>query len=165
MDIIAKTLKQADIFYKFSDAQLEKVAEICQEKEYTTGEIIFFERTNSDELYIIIHGVVDILVNPTLVGDYHNQHQPAVTIATLRRGQSFGEIALVDQGLRSATARAAQDQTHLIIIPRDQLIKICEANSDLGYRLMLNLAADLAFKIRSTDLKIREKLLYGRTRK
>jgi CRP-like cAMP-binding protein len=165
MDIVAKTLKQADIFYNFSDSQLNLIAEICQQQEYTTGEIIFYERTNCDELYIIIDGVVDILVNPTLVGDHHNQDQPAVTIATLRRGQSFGEIALVDQGLRSATARAAQDKTQVIIVPRDSIIDICQTNTDLGYRLMLNLAADLAFKIRSTDLKIREKLLYTQSRK
>jgi hypothetical protein len=32
----------------------------------------------------------------------------------------------------------------------------------LGYRLMYNLAADLAMKIRNTDLRIRETLLYGK---
>lgn len=157
----AQTLRQADIFYQLTEHQLDLVAEICQDQEYSTGEIIFYERTKSDELYIIIQGVVDILVNPSLVSDTPRKDLPAVTIATLRRGQSFGEIALVDQGLRSATARAAQDNTHLIIIPRDALLKVCDTQPDLGYHLMLNLAADLAFKIRSTDLRIREKLLYG----
>jgi hypothetical protein len=32
----------------------------------------------------------------------------------------------------------------------------------LGYRLMYNLAADLALKIRNADLRIRETLIYGR---
>jgi hypothetical protein len=32
----------------------------------------------------------------------------------------------------------------------------------LGYRLMRNIAADLAFKIRGTDLVIRDRLLWGR---
>lgn len=75
-------------------------------------------------------------------------------------GQSFGEVALVDEGLRSASARAAQKETRLLVIQRDKLIMLCETYPQLGYRLMYNLAADLAMKIRNTDLRIREQLLY-----
>ena len=78
----------------------------------------------------------------------------------MRRGQSFGEIALVDEGLRSATARAAQNDTRLLLIPRDKIIMLCETYPQLGYRLMYNLAMDLAMKIRNSDLRIREQLLY-----
>lgn len=82
-------------------------------------------------------------------------------MALLRRGQSFGEMALVDEGLRSASARAAQKDTRLIMMQRDKLIILCETYPQLGYRLMHNLAADLAMKIRNTDLRIREQLLYN----
>jgi CRP/FNR family transcriptional regulator, cyclic AMP receptor protein len=79
----------------------------------------------------------------------------------LRRGQSFGEISLVDEGLRSATAEAKHKDTRLLVIPRYKLIMLCETYPQLGYRLMYNLAADLAMKIRNTDLRIREKVMYG----
>jgi CRP-like cAMP-binding protein len=103
---------------------------------------------------------VEILINPALVGAPDKSKQEGSPIATLRRGQSFGEIALVDEGLRSATARAAQNETRLLVIPRDKLIMLCETYPQLGYRLMYNLAADIAMKIRNTDLRIREQLLY-----
>ena len=99
-------------------------------------------------------------MNPDLVNDNLGKNHDPVKIATLRRGQSFGEIALVDQGLRSASAKTVHENTHLLIIPRDKLIAVCEENPDLGYRLMLNLAADLALKIRSSGLLIREEFLY-----
>jgi len=67
----------------------------------------------------------------------------------------------VDEGLRSAAARAKGKETRLLVIPRDKLIMLCETYPQLGYRLMYNLAADLAMKIRNTDLRIREKVLYG----
>ena len=154
-------LKQTDIFYDFSPSQLEMVANLCQEKSFDTGKVIFYEGADSDELYIIVQGEVDILVNPALVSNHPEEERDPVTIATLRRGQSFGEIALVDQGLRSATARAAKNNTRLLIIPSEKLMLICTSYPQLGYLLMRNLAADLSLKLRSTDLRIREELLYG----
>lgn len=158
-------LKQADIFVELTPTQLELVASCCQEKRLNTGDIIFEESTPSDELYIIAQGEVEIQLDPSLVGDNTSRPMGPVTIATLRRGQSFGEVALVDQGLRSASARCAQHATHVLIIPREKLMMLCDTYPQLGYRLMRNLAADLALKIRNTDLRIREELLYGGARR
>ena len=160
MSDLTNFLKQADIFYQFTPTQLELVANLCQERTFASGETVVEEGANSKELYIITQGEVDILVNPALVGK-PDASQKSVTIATLRRGQSFGEVALVDEGLRSATVRAAQKDTRVQVISRDKLVMLCETYPQLGYRLMYNLAADLAMKIRNTDFRIREQLLYG----
>ena len=136
------------------------VANLCQEVLFQDGDIIFEENNSSQELYIIAQGEVEIIINPSLVGAPDKNEQKGSVIATLRRGQSFGEIALVDEGLRSASARAAQKETRLLVISRDKLIMLCETYPQLGYRLMYNLAADIAMKIRNTDLRIREQLLY-----
>lgn len=157
---IVNFLKQSDIFYMFSSTQLELIANLCQEVIFQEGETIFRENSEGKELYIIAQGEVDILINPSLVGGPSNGEQKETRIATLRRGQSFGEVALVDEGLRSATARSTQKETRLLVIPRDRVIMLCETYPQLGYRLMHNLAADLAMKIRNTDLRIREQLLY-----
>jgi len=152
-------LKQTDILYGMTTTQLEMVGNLCQERSFNAGEIIFPEGASSDELYIIIQGEVEILVNPVLLNEHPEKAHPSSTIATLRRGQSFGEVALVDRGLRSATALAAQNNTRLLAIPSDRLLKLCENYPQFGYRLMLNLAADLSLKIRNTNLRIREELL------
>lgn len=162
MTAIVTYLKQSDIFFQLTQTQLELVANICREVAYSAGQIVFEENSSSKELYIIAHGEIDILVSPAMVAGKMSTGLPEkVVIATLKRGQSFGEVALVDEGLRSATARASVKDTHLLIIPRDKLILLCETYPQLGYRLMYNLAADLAMKVRNTDMKIREKVLYG----
>jgi CRP/FNR family cyclic AMP-dependent transcriptional regulator len=152
MNNLVNFLKQADIFFQLTPTQLEMVANIGQERTYAAREVVVDEGAASNELYIVIQGEADVLVNPALVGGPESR-KSEVTIATLRRGQSFGEVALVDEGLRSAT--------RLLVIPRDKLLMLCETYPQLGYRLMYNLAADLAMKIRNTDLRIRESLLAG----
>ncbi len=154
-------LLQSDIFQGITPQQIELIAAICEDKYFGVAEMIFEEKSSSDELYIIARGDVEILVDPSLVSDRPDIPSRPTTIATLRRGQSFGEMALVDQGLRSASARSATNNTHLIIIPRSSLLEICEKHPELGYRLMYNLAADMALKIRNSGLMIREKLLYS----
>jgi CRP-like cAMP-binding protein len=157
---INTVLKQADIFYELSNTQLELVTSICDERHYQAGDIIFEENTPGHELYIIADGEVDIFLNPALLGK--KTQKTAETISTLRRGQSFGEVALVDEGLRSAGARCAEQDTQLIVIPRDKLMLLCDTYPQLGYRLMRNLAADLAMKVRSTDLLVREQLTWSK---
>ncbi len=156
---VVTVLKQADIFYELTTTQLELIASICEERHYQTGDVVFAENTAGDELYIIANGAVDIQVDPSIIGSAP-AGEPR-TIATLLRGQSFGEVALVDEGRRSAAARCTQHDTHLVVIPRDKLMLLCDTYPQLGYRLMRNLAADLAMKIRNTDLRVREQLIWS----
>ncbi len=151
-------LKQADIFYEFTNTQLELVSSITNERTFEPNEIIFEENTPGDELSIIADGEVAIQVNPALLGK--DSSIGSQTIATLRRGQSFGEVSLVDEGLRSARAKATDEGARLVVIPRDKLMRLCDSYPQLGYRLMRNLAADLAMKIRNTDLQVREYLTW-----
>jgi CRP/FNR family transcriptional regulator, cyclic AMP receptor protein len=151
-------LKQADIFYELTNTQLELVASICEERTYEVDALIFEENSAGDELYVIAEGEVDIQIDPALIGK--REAAGPQTIATLVRGQSFGEVALVDEGLRSAAARCAQHNTRLLAIPRAKLMLLCDTYPQLGYRLMRNLAADLAMKIRNADLQLREQLTW-----
>ena len=158
MKNLVNFLKQSDIFYQLTLTQLELVANICEVLSFQAGDVIFKENSASKELYVIMQGEVDITLNTETSAS--GSPPGEVVIAKLRRGQSFGEIALVDEGLRSASARAAQQDTELIIIQRDPLIMLCESYPQLGYRLMQNLAMDLAMKMRNADLRVRERLLY-----
>ena len=154
-------LKQTDIFYDLTSAQLEMIASICQERTVRAGEVPFQENTPGTEMYAIVRGEIEILLDPSLVGGATTRKGSGpVTVASLREGQTFGEVALVDQGLRSASARGAADNTKLLIIPRQKLLTLCETYPELGYRIMRNMAADMAFKIRNSDLTIREQLLW-----
>jgi CRP-like cAMP-binding protein len=147
-------LSMTEMFDDLTPTQLELIASICEPVSVKKGQILFEENDSSDELYVISQGAVEILVDPSFVGV--TQGLTPVVIAELRRGQILGEVALVDQGLRSATARVSQDDTRLLRIPRKRLMLLCDTYPELGYKLMKNLAADLALKMRNTDLIVRQ---------
>jgi len=157
-----QVLRDVDILLELSQDRLEKIAAIGEVKTYNGAEIIFKENTGGDELYIILNGMVEILVDPATLGAASDGPTGLKTIATLRRGESFGEVALVDQGLRSASAMAVQDRTQLMVIPQNAFNELCKEDFELGFKVMRNIAADLAFKLRQTDIMVREQIVWGR---
>ncbi len=157
----ATWFKQIDIFDGLTDLQLEMVASIAEERRCRAGEIVFDENSANDEMYIILQGGVEIQLNPSPARQSaSNEPVRKITIATMGQGRVFGEIALVDQGLRSAAACCTEDDTRLLIIPRDKLMLLCSSLPDLGFQLMYNLAAELAMKMRNTDLAMRGMLYW-----
>jgi CRP-like cAMP-binding protein len=143
------------MFYGFLDDQIQKIAEICEQATLPKGFTLIEEKDNTDALFVVSSGSVDIWLNPAIVTSEGTEVE-LVKVAELKPGQVFGEIALVDQGIRSATAVTSQDNTVVLRIARDTLMEMCNEDLDLGYKLMKNLAADLALKMRNTDLTIRQ---------
>jgi CRP/FNR family transcriptional regulator, cyclic AMP receptor protein len=162
-------LKESDLFYNLNASQLELVEEICEECSFYAGDFIVRESSRGNEMYLIVQGQVEILMDPELVSPGETgkpQARPEV-ISRLYPGQSFGEMALVDEGVRSASIRANVD-THVLRISREKFLRLCTAYPELGYRVMFNLALDLSQKIRNAGLHIRQALLCnagGRTEK
>ncbi|WP_158045008.1 EAL domain-containing protein [Skermanella pratensis] len=80
-------------------------------KTFRPGATIFFEGQPADCAYIVERGQVEICAT---------RDQTHITLATLGRGEIFGEMAVLDDSLRSAAARATEE-TEVLIIRRDQL--------------------------------------------
>ena len=154
-DQIVSTLAITDIFDSLTQTQLALVAAICESMTYQSGDIIIKENGRTDSMFIIVRGTVEILVNTGFVTKSTEDDDEMVLLTELTSGQVVGEIALVDQGIRTATARISQNESELLRIPRDKIINLCDKYPELGYKIMTNLAADLAFKMRNTDLSAR----------
>ncbi len=154
---IRTILATTEIFDNFNEAQLTLVAALCTPVNYDKGHILLSENDPSDDMYVIGRGGVEVLVDPGAVGAAGS---PAplepVVLTELRQGQVVGEVALVDQGVRSATIRVSRDDTLLLRLRRDQLMRLCETYPVLGFKLMRNLASELATKIRNTDWLVRQ---------
>lgn len=155
------TLTQVEIFDGLSVPQLQRLAEISYEVEYSQGAMIFRENMPGDSMYIVLDGEVEIQVDPRILGEDLSGGTKSVPITVIRRGQSFGEVALVDEGVRSASAVCVSERVRLLVFPRAAFLRVCKRYPSIGYRVMFNIAADLAGRIRTTDFMLRGRLLLG----
>ena len=138
MDVKA-LLKNVELFAGLAENDLDEVAALCHQHVFNAGDVLAVQGEPGDELFIIADGLVEVIVR--------GQDAPRVVV-NLGSGQLIGEMSLVDQGRRSATLRAAQSPTRVYAIPYRDFRDLCEQNTRIGYRVMLNLAADLSFKLR-----------------
>lgn len=131
--------------------QLVRLAAIGQMRAYDSGELICDEHERSDELYIVGGGAVEVWLDPASIGDDTSAPRK---IASLQAGQTCGELALLDGGVRSARLRAGPHGARTMAFTRDELLSLCETDTAIGYRLMRNLAGALALRLRLQDMKL-----------
>ena len=155
----AQVLEKVDIFLDLTPEQLEQIFAICKEVVFFQNELIFAESSPSNEFYVILEGEVAIQVDPSLISATNVQHKPG-TIAVLYAGQSFGEVALVDEGVRSASAVCQSMYCKTLVISQKDLMELLRKDHEIGFKVMMNLATDLCTKIRLSNLNLREAMLY-----
>jgi CRP/FNR family cyclic AMP-dependent transcriptional regulator len=147
---VIDNLRRVEIFGGLSDAELLKIAQLCKAIRVPADKTIFKEGDGGDEMYIIHEGSVKVMLNTRspdgTVG-------PS-TINMLYSGQCFGEMILLDSAARSATVVAADPAT-LIVIREPEFRELCETDPRIGYTVIRNLAQDLAYKLRSSNLLLR----------
>ncbi len=78
--------------------------------------------------------------------------EDARSLVVLGKGQVIGEMALIDQGYRSASVRATKEGATLYLIESDDFYHLCQENNHIGYMVMRNMAIDLSFKLRHRNL-------------
>lgn len=153
---VVEILRQTPLAEGLTDEELQAIAPFCRERRVATGHEIFAEASRGRELYIVCDGRVSLEV--TLPDRLVHQTE---RLATAVPGMVFGEISLVDGSPRSAAARALEDSA-LLEITSDDLRRVMDAQPRIGYIIMRNLATVLSARLRSTNLWLRNELLWSR---
>lgn len=153
IDYATRMLGAAELTDRLRATELAQLATIGEARSYGPYELICDEQERSDELYIVQDGTVEVLLDPRTIGRDNADDR---RIATLSAGQTCGELALLDGGVRSARLRAGVGGAHLMAFQRDALLALCERDTGLGYRIMFNLAAALGLRMRLHDMKLYE---------
>ncbi|MEZ4701757.1 MAG: cyclic nucleotide-binding domain-containing protein [Rhodothermales bacterium] len=121
-------LKRTPIFASLSKRELDSIERIMYRRDYVAGEQIFHQGDPGIGMYIIQHGVVSIVQLP-------DQHE----LAELTTGDFFGEIALLNETPRSASAIARTECT-LLGVGQPDLLGLFKRNSKLGVKVLIPLS-------------------------
>jgi CRP-like cAMP-binding protein len=133
---LADFLKKIPIFNGLSHWQRKKVGELLYLRDYEAGEHLFELDQPGAAVFLIYSGKVSVEVD----GDDGSR----VVLAELEAGSFIGELALLDQSPRSASARAIQPTQAFALLRSDleTLVERDPALSALIYRALATVVGD-----------------------
>jgi small-conductance mechanosensitive channel/CRP-like cAMP-binding protein len=134
---IVRALRQIDLLAVLENSELHALAEHVGTRLYGRGEVLARQGEVGDTFFIIRSGRVRIDVDDIL-GDT----MAAVTVNHLGPGDFFGEMALLTGAARGATVTAEED-TEILLVARQDLAPLLQANPELPERLGAVLARRL----------------------
>jgi len=117
-----------------SDHDLRQIAEITVEKKYGKDAVIIEEMTEAERFFIIHKGKIEI--SKSFEGG------DKFILSVQSDGDFFGEMALLDEGRRSATVRALEPTT-VLEISRENFETLLYKAPVLAYRILKELSSRL----------------------
>ncbi len=146
IETVAGLLGATDLFKGLDPSVLDQLARSVAARSYRRGHLIFSQGEPGDSLFVISEGLVKVFVT--------SEEGEDMVLVTLRTPETFGELALIDGGLRSASAEALEP-TSALTLSRNTLLELLQSHPALAQALLASLgglvrrlteqAADLVF--------------------
>jgi CRP-like cAMP-binding protein len=131
-------LKSAHVFSRLSGEDLAPLARMAEVLAYGKGERVFTEGEMGDALFVIVRGKVTIL---------HN----GMPLATLGPGEAFGEMAVLDEVPRSATA-VTEEETEVLAIGSEEFYEMLHEQVEIAEGIIRM----LTHRLREADTTIEQ---------
>ena len=139
---IIKVLENVPIFEHLTEKELSEVVRLTHERTYKKDEHVFKKLAPAEGMYVILDGGV-------LITDSDSE----TIFATLESGDFFGELALLDEEPRSASAISTMP-SRLIGFFRTDLLTLMKRSPELGNKILLNLSRVLGERLRRTNQEL-----------
>src|SRR5262249_54228355 len=123
---IGKILQNIPLFSELTPKELRILEQVVHTRTYLPAETVFTENEPGAGMYVIRSGRIDIVLQ--------HQSETPVLLAELEPGDFFGEMALLGDSARSATA-VAREQTELIGFFHPDLLEIINIHPVMGAKI------------------------------
>ena len=150
--VSAELFRAVPLFAGLEDEDLESLIAVANRRKYPKDGVIFFENDLGDALYMILSGRVKV----TILSDDGRE----IILAMLSDADFFGEMSLLDNEPRSATAIALRE-TEMVVLHQREFLTIVEKRP----RVLINLLSVLSARLRKANHQIGNLALhdvYGR---
>lgn len=126
------TLESIPLLRHLKPAETQALKAIAQTRRFSPGGEIFHEGAPGDGVYFVISGAVEISTD----------NAGRRVFSRLGPGEIFGEMAVIEQLPRSATASAV-GETEVFFLPRNELLAIIEQSPGFSFALLQHISARL----------------------
>jgi CRP-like cAMP-binding protein len=131
-EAVMRVLARSDVFGGLQPDQLDRLARECRVRSYAKGEQVFARGDVGGGMFLVGEGSVALSVISAQGGE--------VSLAVLEPPKTFGELSVIDDGPRTATATARQ-RSVVVAIPRTEVRRLLRETPHVGAALLTALAA------------------------
>jgi CRP-like cAMP-binding protein len=131
-----EVLSQMPLFRPLGDPELRRVLQVTEVRAFTDGQAIITQGEKGNELFLVLNGEAEVI-------------RGGNRVVVLRRGEHFGEMALIRSQPRSATVRSL-GESELMVINRSDFFDILRKEHQLAVKLLWQFTGVLADRLAET---------------
>lgn len=146
---IRQNVRQIELFSNLSDDEIDILMKHAKIRSLVEDEALFHQGDNGDFFAIIIDGRIEITK--------HTEMETPVSLASLTCGDTLGEMALIDQETRSASA-TAMEPSSVFVLSRKSFDMLVDQYPRCGTKLLRKLAKILCNHLRKTSGRFAESI-------
>jgi len=150
-DCESETLAKFKLFARFHREELRTLLSLCACQKFTSGQTIVREGEAGESMYLILRGAARITLG---------SHDLEVELSILGEGDFFGEVALVDDGPRSASVTATED-CELLEITRADVNVLAGVKPGAAIHLLTAIGRSLVTRLRAGNQRYLDLILSG----
>jgi CRP-like cAMP-binding protein len=124
--------KKLDIFNVFSEKQLAELVEITETKAFKKDAHVYERGKRADHIFVVVNGLVSL-----------NRFEPGekigISFEKRERGELFGTACFMKPQEYTLTAVCMSD-SDIMAIDADKLLNLCDADPELGYKFLKEVA-------------------------
>ena len=149
-------LREVSILKGLNPEQLARFVGATRPVEVPRGKNVITEGETGDTMFILVDGKVEVSKNMVMrtAQDHYEDRDKILTVLEAQTHHPFfGEIALLEQGDRTATVRALTD-CQLRVIDRPSFESLCDKDHELAFKLIHSIAVELCGRLRRSNTDI-----------
>jgi CRP-like cAMP-binding protein len=147
---IRSKLQGHALFTEFTALELGELLDLLDQVQVKEGDVIVKQDEPGDCMYLLVEGEVRVI---------HHRGGRDIALATLKDGDFFGEIALVDSGPRSADV-IAQGNALLLKISHASVSALAGVYPSAAFKFLIAVGRILVSRLRTSNQRYVDSLLF-----
>lgn len=147
---IRQKLQGTILFKEFTAEELDEFIELCDDTLAAAGETIVRQDERGDCMYVLVDGTAQVV---------HHSGGRDIHLATMEGGDFFGELALVDDGPRSADVQASSE-CRLLKINQGVISAVAGVYPTAAFKFLIAIGRIMVGRLRKSNQRYVDSLLF-----